>query len=163
MAYLLSENMVNTVALYLILKKIMQPFDSWDAFKLGIIDKDGKKLKEPKTSKELAAWDLLTKFVWNFKKTIGKFVGKSKLANYFATAWLLKDSLSVFYIEQNRQKLDETLLSDMTFAKQSLLAAIIKELPENHIKVTEENFEYLMHLYVPKIDKILIDKETLIC
>lgn len=165
MSYLLTENMVNTVALYMILKKIMAPFEDWDAYKLGIIDKDGKKLKEPKNSKELAAWDLLTKFVWNFKKTIMKFVGKSKFATFLSAAYLLKDSLSLFYIQQNCKNLNESLLQDMTFAKQSVLVSLIRSLPENKEKLTEENFEFLMYLYQPKIEKLIeeLDLESKIC
>lgn len=165
-SYILTESMVNTVALYMVLKKMMTPFTEWAAYDLGIIDKDGKKLKDPVTSKELEAWDLLTKFVWNFKKILIKVVGKSKMAQYFSMAYLLKENLSVFYIEHNKQKLNETLLSDMTYTKQNFIFEVLKELPPVDCKITEENFEYYMNLYVPKVEKLLenkIDYERFLC
>ena len=157
MRYILSESTVNTVILFVVLKKIMAPFNTWDAYKLGLIDENGKKLKEPVTSKELASWDLLTKFVWNFKKIINKFVGKSKIATYLSAAFLLKDSINLFYIDSNKTKLNETLLADFTFEKQNIIYDIIQSVPISslHEKVTEDNFEILMHLYIGKFEKIL--------
>lgn len=165
-SYILSENMVNTISLYIILKKIISPFSEWAAFDLGIIDKNGKKLKEPVSAKELEAWDLLTKFVWNFKKILIKVVGKSKLASYLSMSYLLKDSINLFYIEHNKQKLNESVLIDMTYTKQNFIYEILKELPPVNCKITEDNFEYYLNLYIPKIEKILekkIDFERFLC
>jgi len=155
MKYLLTESMVNTVALYVILQKLMTQFEDWEAYKLGIIDSDGNKLKEPKTSKEIEAWDLLTKFCWNFKKILNKFIGKSRLATFLTASYLLKDSLSLFYIEHNKEKLNE--LKTFSFNKQTLIYEMIKSLPKIEEKVTEDNFEYLMFLYMEKIDQIILD------
>ncbi|NCP97683.1 hypothetical protein GW796_05510 [archaeon] len=160
-SYILSENMVSTVALYMILKKLMLPFNKWDAYKLGLIDKDGKKLKNAVSAKEKKAWDLLTKFVWNFKKILNKFVGRSNLATYITAAYLLKDSLSTFYIEYNKEILNETLLSDLTYTKQNSIYELLKKINSPSEKITEENFEYYLFLFSPIIEKYL-DNKTLI-
>jgi hypothetical protein len=155
---ILSESVFNTVALYMILKKMMTPFEKWDAYKLGIIDKNGKKIKEPQSSKERESWDLLTKFVWNFKKITMKLVGKSDFATNFSVAYLLSDSINMFYFEHNRQKLTETLLNNFTSAKQLDIFNILESLPKLQEKITEENIETLFWMYYDKICRQLDEK-----
>lgn len=157
--YILSENLTGTIAVYLILKKLMLPWEEWDAYKLKIIDKDGKKIKHPATSKEREAWDMLTRLCWNIKKITTKFVGKSKFAQYFSCAYLLKDSLN-YYIELNQERLNETLLSDMTFKKQSLMNNLIKNVSEGTSVQTMVNepdcvLEYHICKIEPLINKVL--------
>lgn len=83
-----------------------------------------------------------------------KFIGKSKFAQYFTAAYLLKDSLSMFYIEKNKEKLNENYLYDMTFAKQQLIHNIIKKLPE--VKCTnEERLEIDIFKYVNEVKRVL--------
>lgn len=144
--YLLSETIVDTVAMYMILTRLITPFEKWDACKLGIIDKNGKKLKSPVSAKEREAWDILTVFVWNFKKLLQKFLGKSKFMTYVSAAFLLKDSIGPYYFQKNQERLHEEL-SNFTFRKQSHIYSIIKQVPPNADKITEDNFEMKMFRY----------------
>ena len=77
------------------MKKLVTPFEKTEAFKLGIIDKDGKILKKRRdleTKEEKAAYNLSDTLVWNLKKIMGKIpFGKSKLASYAAALWLIKE------------------------------------------------------------------------
>jgi len=95
MKYLYTESLANTVVLYLLIKKLQAPFDTWEAFKLGIIDKDGKKIKEPKSFKERESWTMFDKFVANLKKILRKFVGPSRFAAIATAALLLRDSKEI--------------------------------------------------------------------
>jgi hypothetical protein len=158
--YLLSENLTSTICVYMVLKKLLLPWEQWDACKLKIIDKTGKKLRHPVTAKEREAWDMLTRLCWNLKKISDKFIGKSKFATYFTASYLLKDSLNS-YITINQKRLDESLLSDMTFKTQSLLYTILKELPkhENIVIAIHENIDGIeieMHKSLRAIEEVLI-------
>ena len=125
--YILNETLTGTITVYLILRKLMQPWEEWDAYKLKIIDKDGKKLRHPVSSKEREAWDMLTRFCWNLKLISNKFVGKSKFSSWFTSAYLLKDSFDYFYIETNKDRLNESL-GEITFATQNALYEVISKL-----------------------------------
>lgn len=131
--YLLTENLTSTISVYLILKRLMLPWEDWGAYKLGIIDKNGKKLKHPISSKERNVWDILDRFCWNLKKITDKFIGNSKLAHNFVAAMLLRDSLND-YIKINQIRLNENELSDMTYTKQNIIYELIKEY-ELHSKI----------------------------
>lgn len=163
MNYILSESLVNTVALYIILKKLMTPFEEWKAFDLGIIDSEGNKIKDPRSAKEIECWDILTKFCWNFKKILSKFMGRSKLVTYLTASYLLKDSINLFYIEYNKNKLNE--LDNFSFSKQEVLFELCKNLPPVNEKITEENFEFLMLMYIEKINQQTkeLDIKKVIC
>jgi len=151
--YLLTESLLNSVSIYMILKRLMSDFKDWDAYKLGIIDANGKKLKSPITYKERESWDILTRFCWNLKKVTTTFIGKSKFASYFTAAYLLKDSLSMFYITKNKSKLDETLLNDITFTKQLILYNAIKQFPV--LESVEDNIEFYLYKHFEIIFKLL--------
>ena len=87
---------------YRFIKLLVTPFEKTDAFKLGIIDADGKRILEPGTSnkpttlrtvEEKSAYTVLHKLVFNIKKIFGKVPGlRTKLGSYAAALFLLKDT-----------------------------------------------------------------------
>lgn len=158
--YLITETMMGTIALYMVLKKLIEPFNKWDAYKAGIIDKNGKKLKHPVSAKEIKSWDMLTKFVWNFKKLLSKFVGRTKLASYLTAAYLLKDSISPVYFEIHKDVLNNTLLEDFSYKQQLELFTLLNTI-EFKDTITEDNFEYYLNLYLPKVEKFLSEGSSL--
>ena len=92
---------------YRFIKLLVTPFEKTEAFKLGIIDKDGnrvlpttppggvrKVVPEPLvSSEEKNAYTILHKLVFNIKKLFGKVPGlRTKLGTYAAALFLLKDT-----------------------------------------------------------------------
>jgi len=98
---LIENNLLNEGAifdaflLYSFLRRLVTPFKSTEAFKLGLIDKEGKILKhrkDLKTSQEKNAFTLFDLLVWNLKKILAKFpFGKTLLASYVAALFLIKE------------------------------------------------------------------------
>ena len=78
------------------LRLLTTKFEDTTAFKLGIIDKDGKKLKKPETSEEKSAYNTFHRLVFNLKKLLAKVPGgSSKLASYAAALFLIKEKLEL--------------------------------------------------------------------
>ena len=86
---------------YRFIKLLVTPFEKTEAFKLGIIDKDGRRSVKPGTnvpttlgtSKEQDAYTILHKLIFNIKKIYGKVPGlRTKLGSYAAALFLLKDT-----------------------------------------------------------------------
>ena len=93
---------------YRFIKLLVTPFEKTEAFKLGIIDKDGNRVMPPRdpktniqvkkpeplrTSEEKSAYTILHKLVFNIKKIFGKVPGlRTKLGTYAAALFLLKDT-----------------------------------------------------------------------
>jgi len=92
---------------YRFIKLLVTPFEKTDAFKLGIIDKDGNRVIPPKP--KIGSWDkrpkplstideknsytVLHKLVFNIKKLFAKVPGlRTKLGTYAAALFLLKDT-----------------------------------------------------------------------
>ena len=85
---------------YRFIKLLVTPFNKTEAFKLGIIDEKGKRVKIPGTNKatplntiaERNAYTVLHKLVFNIKKIFEKVPGlRTKLGTYAAALFLLKD------------------------------------------------------------------------
>ena len=86
---------------YRFIKLLVTPFEDTPAFKLGIIDKDGNRVRLPKstqvtplnTIEEKGAYTILHKLVFNIKKIFQKVPGlRTKLGTYAAALFLLKDT-----------------------------------------------------------------------
>ena len=84
-------NVADTYMIYQVLKRLTTPFDETKAFELGLIDKNGKLLKKPKTQEERKAYNYFDRFIFNMKRLLHRVGLKSKFANYAAALFLLKE------------------------------------------------------------------------
>jgi hypothetical protein len=99
---------IDVLITYRIIKMLITPFEKQDAYKYGIIDKNGKvlrKTKELKTSKERDSYTILHKFVFNLKRLINVIPGgKSKIGTYAAAlGLLLKESKDLNMVEIEKE------------------------------------------------------------
>ena len=125
---------------YRFIKLLVTPFEKTDAYKLGIIDKDGNRIMPPpiagvrqtkpkslNTSEEKSAYTILHKLVFNIKKLFGKVPGlRTKLGTYAAALFLLKDTFKesvddpdVFekefmkYLKEEGYEIDDSISEDV--------------------------------------------------
>lgn len=90
---------------YRFIKLLTTPFEKTEAFKLGIIDKDGNRIMKDSVSRgkipavplektqEKNAYTILHKLVFNIKKIFQKVPGlRTKVGTYAAALFLLKDT-----------------------------------------------------------------------
>ncbi len=78
------------------------PIEKTDAYKLGIIDKNGNRIRKPKstqvavelnTTEQQNSYTILHKLVFNIKKLFAKVPGlRTKVGTYAAALFLLKDT-----------------------------------------------------------------------
>ena len=125
---------VDLFVTYRFLKLLTTPFDNTDAFKLGIIDKDGNRIKNEdgsvevlRTPDEKGAYTILHKLIFNIKKLFGKVPGlRTKVGTYAAALFLLKDTFKehvedpdVFekefmkYLKEEGYELDNSISEDV--------------------------------------------------
>ena len=101
---------VDLFLVYQFIRRLATPFEKWDAYKEGVIDKDGKVLIKRKkfTNKaQTKSWGVFDIMIANLKKILAKVPGgSSRLASYAAALYLIKE---------HQHFTDESLLSeDMT-------------------------------------------------
>lgn len=83
---------INVLLAYRFIKLLTAPFEEWDAFKLGLIDKDGKSIKQPKKPDEKKALGVFQRLVKNIKRIIAKApLGKFQIASLAIALKLLKE------------------------------------------------------------------------
>lgn len=82
---MIGDSLIALRIIYLLVK----PFTSFDAYKLGLIDDSGKKLKKATTAEEKRATSMLLRFVWNIKRLINLVPGGSSKIGSLAAAYLL--------------------------------------------------------------------------
>ena len=127
---------VDLFVTYRFLKLLTTPFEKTDAFKLGVIDKDGHRIKLPKSSKpavELTtselknSYTILHKLIFNIKKLFAKVPGlRTKVGTYAAALFLLKDTFKehvedpdmfekefMKYLKENKIELDREISEEV--------------------------------------------------
>ena len=96
---------------YQFVKRLSTPWDKTEAFKLGLIDAKGKKLKTAETPEEKKALGYYDKLVYNLKRLLEKLPGgKTRLGSFAAAAFLMKEHNEREYTEE---ELLEGLLTEM--------------------------------------------------
>ena len=135
---------IDLLITYRVIKMLVTPFEKTDAYKYGIIDKNGKVLRKNKTltiAKEKDAYTILHRFVFNLKRIIN-FIpgGKSKLGTYAAAlGLLLKEGKEINMVELERD--------------------LYKHLSENNlIKLDDDVKESVGFDYLPEGRFIIVDK-----
>ncbi len=86
--------LVDTLIVFRILKMLTTSWEKTDAFKLGLIDKKGTRIKDKKieSNKEKEAFSLLHRLVFNLKRIVNKVpFGKTAFASYAVALLLLKE------------------------------------------------------------------------
>ena len=127
---------VDLFVTYRFLKLLTTPFEKTDAFKLGVIDKDGHRIKLPKSTKpavELTtselknSYTILHKLIFNIKKLFSKVPGlRTKVGTYAAALFLLKDTFKehvedpdmfekefMKYLKENKIELDREISEEV--------------------------------------------------
>ena len=137
---------------YRFLRLLTSPFEKTDAFKLGIIDEKGNRVKLPKSTKpavELStselqsAYTILHKLVFNIKKLFNKIPGlRTKVGTYAAALFLLKDTF--------KESVDDPDMFEKEF---------VKFLKENNIEMDDEISEEVIGFgeVLPKGEYVLVN------
>ena len=137
---------------YRFLKLLTTPFEKQEAFKLGIIDKDGNRIKRPKstlpavtlaTAEQKNAYTILHKLVFNIKKIFAKVPGlRTKVGTYAAALFLLKDTF--------KESVDDPDMFEKEF---------LKYLKENNIELDNDISEEVIGFgeILPKGNYVLVN------
>ena len=137
---------------YRFLRLLTTPFEDTDAFKFGIIDEKGNRIKKKGTTKpevELStselknSYTILHKLVFNIKKIFNKVPGlRTKVGTYAAALFLLKDTF--------KESVDDPDMFEKEF---------VKYLKENDIELDDEISEEVIGFgeVLPKGEYVLVN------
>lgn len=89
------SNTIDNLIAFRVLYMLVTPFEKTEAYKLGVIDKDGNVLVKVKdqTPEQKDAYSVLNRLVFSLKRLLGKIPGgKSQIATLAAAYYLVKES-----------------------------------------------------------------------
>lgn len=93
----MSQIIDNGIAMRIVYLLVL-PFDKWDAFKYGIIDKDGKPLRtlgSLRTSQEKSSYTMLHRLVSRLKRMLALLpLGRSMMASVAAAYLLIREGVT---------------------------------------------------------------------
>ena len=134
---------------YRFLRILTTPWEDQEAFKLGIIDKDGKLLRKAKTltkPEEKKAFTLLHRLVFNLKRILHKIPAvRSKIGTYATALYLLKQHFENQVEEEDTIEKAFTgwLIDNGYLTQEKLDEAVIgigQTLPKGSYRLTQDIF-----------------------
>ena len=154
----------DTVYTLRFLRLLTTPFEETNAYKEGLIDAEGNKLKKPFTEKEKSVYNMFHRLVFNIKKLIAKVPGgSSKIASYGAAFLLIKEHLDLS--DKSLEKiLSECGISPETFLEESTQWYITKDgmlSPGSYrLSVEGKMVNSTLEELGKKNDRILVEMDT---
>ena len=115
----MANRAIDLVITYRIIKLLVTPFERQEAYKQGIIDKDGnvlKKYRTLKTTKEKQSYTILHRFVFNLKRILQRVGLGGRLGSFaVALALLLRENKEY---EQHKILIESAIVSYLKETKQ---------------------------------------------
>ena len=115
----MASRAIDLVITYRIIKLLVTPFERQEAYKQGIIDKDGnvlKKYRTLKTTKEKQSYTILHRFVFNLKRILQRVGLGGRLGSFaVALALLLRENKEY---EQHKILIESAIVSYLKETKQ---------------------------------------------
>lgn len=126
----MASRLVDNLLAYRILSLLVRPFKETEAFKLGIVDENGKILKKAntlQTTQERDAYNYLTRLVFNLKRILMKLPGgENRLKSIIAAFYLVRECYekksSASFLEEKYFALYDTIdKNNITMVEEEIL------------------------------------------
>jgi len=151
---------VDLLITYRIMKLLVTPFDKQEAFKYGIIDKQGKVLRPWRTISKTAekqSYTLLHRFVFNLKRILQKAGLGGRLGTFaVALATLIRENKE---FEQHQKLIESTIVKYLK--EQKLYEELLQE--EGHIvgnkQITEQPINTCFGIDLYQIENNLVEEK----
>jgi hypothetical protein len=137
---------VDLFLVYQFIRRLATPFEEWEAYKQGVIDKDGnilKSKKERNTRAERESFGIFDLMILNLKRLLAKIPGgSSRLASYAAALWLIKEwnhfsNESLLNENVSEDLLDESI--DLFFSRYCYYIGLEEDVKEKMIETPTVN------------------------
>lgn len=93
------SQLLDNLIVFRVLHILLTPIEKSDAFRLGIIDHTGKKIKNPSTTEEKDSYTILNKVAFKLKNIIAKNTqGEKELHNLATSLHLAKECVELDFI-----------------------------------------------------------------
>jgi len=151
---------VDLLITYRIMKLLVTPFDKQEAFKYGIIDKQGKVLRPWRTifkTAEKQSYTILHRFVFNLKRILQKAGLGGRLGTFaVALATLIRENKE---FKQHQSLIESTIVKYLK--EQKLYEKLLQE--EGHIvgnkQITEQPINTCFGIDLYQIENNLVEEK----
>ena len=155
----MANRAVDLVITYRVIKLLVTPFNKQEAFKQGIIDKDGnvlKKYRTLKTTAEKKSYTILHRFIFNLKRILSKVGLGGRLGTFaVALATLLREDKRY---EEHKSLIESAVITYLKDTEQ--YNTILKE--EGDVMTSEPEQEVVSNCFgvdVYEVDNKLISEK----
>ena len=142
----MANRAVDLIITYRVVKLLATPFEKQEAFKYGIIDKDGKvlrKFRTLKTTAEKKSYTMLHRFVLNLKR----FKYLKRLFRKYKITGNIKVRLAVNHI----------IVLQNVFGVEAAVTLLLYKVDKNYWSALKSILNYLGYLYPHELDNIKVD------
>lgn len=154
------------IAAYQLVKLISTSFDKWDAFKHGLINKDGETTRKPKTAEEKKSFSMFHRLVRRIKQIMMKApFGAFKIASLAIALKLLKEDTGFDLSSELEQfGLNNQLLEHSHYTTDNTLSQGKYQDPDGNIFIVKENLQPIDNIIGVNIYEVkeVVSKERIL-
>lgn len=166
----------NAFVAYKFLKILSTPFKKTDAYKLGVIDKDGNQLVRRKefSSAQKKSYNIFHQLIYKLKKIMNKIpIIKSRIGSFATSLWFIKQTIKEEYGEAEAIMVEEVFLDYLkdngynTKLNESFLngeirpGTYIREGKKYEVVRAIKPFDYCLGVPLYKIDNDVVTEEEM--
>ena len=156
----MASRAIDLLITYRIMKLLVTPFDKQEAFKYGIIDKQGKVLRPWRTISKTAekqSYTMLHRFIFNLKRILQKAGLGGRLGTFaVALATLIRENKE---FEQHQKLIESVVIKYLK--KEKLYEELLQE--EGHIvgnkQITEQPINTCFGIDLYQIENNLVEEK----
>jgi len=153
------------------LKLLVTPWNKTQAFKLGVVDKDGRRVIDPETKKKVkietgdqkASYTIFHRLVFNIKRLLNKIpFGKSRTASYIAALFLLREhtGMSEKKLKQIMDKVEESDWDNLPIQESKWFQSVDGKLnPGSYVLVNDIASLNTGEIIAPADSRIRVDEQ----
>lgn len=148
----------DTVYALRFLRLLTTSWKDMNAYKLGIVDENGKRIRKPETSEEKSVYTYFHRLVFALKRLLNKLpFGKTKLASYAAALWLIKEEtgMSEELISKLLNKIEIEVDQDIQESvDEKIPVGLYESVSPVYVKKTGELIEEKLEIAIEKNDPV---------
>lgn len=119
----------STLLTYKFANLVRRKFVDWDAYRLGLIDRQGNIVKVPRTPSEIRSFGMFENLVRKLKKAIARYVGDSDIVSHLISLYLVKKESRDSNEEFVKQEIAEELDNDEIVMLEKILMGLKENKP----------------------------------
>lgn len=130
--------LVDNLITFRILHLLLQPIEKSDAYTYGIVDKNGNKIRNPKSNREMDSYTILNRLAFKLKQILKRTPSAERdLEKLSVSLHVMKECYERDIVPDNMEYIFEQSLPSVTSSDIQYIESLLEDAPVNNASATQ--------------------------